>query len=168
MTIGSTKQRRHNTNKAKNEQIEQIWNILLIDYCLTSSEQYFSYVQDENEFNNILNSDNKEGVIGHCENMESCIRTKCLAYCSSYSLLNLQEVFKVHGVLHFPNTLPNMVHGQVFRIVNWDPRRRAPPIHHHGTHWTALWIWALLTFTGTQLNLTRSSCQLLLSWLTFL
>jgi hypothetical protein len=25
----------------------------LIDYCLTSSELYFSYIQDENEFNNI-------------------------------------------------------------------------------------------------------------------
>ena len=26
----------------------------MIDHCLTSSEQYFSYIQDENKFNNIL------------------------------------------------------------------------------------------------------------------
>jgi hypothetical protein len=33
----------------------------LIDDCLTSSDQYLSYIQDENKFYNILNPDRKEG-----------------------------------------------------------------------------------------------------------
>ena len=39
-------------------------DIQFIDYCLTSSEQYFSYIQDENRSNNIWQLYINEGKDG--------------------------------------------------------------------------------------------------------
>ena len=44
----------------------------LIDYCLTSSEQYFSYIKDENKFNNIKKKTAVKPVyIGHSRETEN-------------------------------------------------------------------------------------------------
>jgi hypothetical protein len=35
------------------ESLQVTWILIIIDYCLKFNEQYVSYIQDENKFNDI-------------------------------------------------------------------------------------------------------------------
>ena len=38
------------------------------------------------------------------------------------------DVFRVHGTLHSPDTLPNMIYGQAFHIKTWQPPTERTPL----------------------------------------
>ena len=86
----------------------------VIDDCLTSSDQYLSYILDENKFYNIINPDRKGGDMCqtgasafHCHREYMEIWTKMTQL---FFFLLDKEVFIVQGSWYSPDTLPNMVH----------------------------------------------------------
>jgi len=42
-----------------------------------------------------------------------------------------KEVFSLYGAWHSTNTLPNMVHGQAFHMITWQPHLRATLCQPH-------------------------------------
>ena len=64
-------------------------------------------------------------------------------------------IFNVRGVWSSPNTLPTMVHWQVFRFISWQPPpiAWAPLICHLRSSRAVLWVRALRTFTITELEI---------------
>ena len=116
-----------------------------IDYCITSSKKYSSYIQDDNKFNDILNQDTKEGEMGQPWKRFLTATRKILqgqinlVFCSGHNVptlfQNLQkEVLNLQGAWHSPNMLFTMVHGQV-SVLKPD-------------NTPALWVWTLATFTS--------------------
>jgi hypothetical protein len=105
----------------------------LIDYCLASSEQYFNYIQDENNINNIsklYRNKERDGSTGsttfewHWNSMKSWVRTNNLVFSDGYMHLLFfaiyQRGFSVKGAWNYPNNLPTMIHTQAFRIITWQ------------------------------------------------
>jgi hypothetical protein len=74
----------------------------LIDYCLTFSEQYFNYIQDEKKFNNIYKKyiETTEGWVKRVNDfwlpLKSWIGTKILSFVAApmrlLFFLNLQKM----------------------------------------------------------------------------
>ena len=72
-----------------------------------------------------------------------------LVFCSSALFRNLlRRFFSVEGVSNSLHMLPTMVHGQAFCIIAWQS-----PYPQPGTHWAALWVWNLGSFTKVDDNL---------------
>jgi len=73
----------------------------LIDYCLTCTKLYFSYIQDENTFNNNKNYIEMREEIGQPVRLltdtvfskETWVGTKNLVYCNGYNL-NVHILFQ--------------------------------------------------------------------------
>ena len=130
----------------------------MIDYCLTFGEQYVSYIQDENKFNNIYKLyRNKEGM--------------------GQRLLTATEKVWIVGqglkIYSFVVTTMNLVFSKIYKrgllcegsvtlskhathystrsgiITDNPPLRWLPTICHPGMDWAALWVLALWTFTST-------------------
>lgn len=65
-------------------------------------------------------------------------------FCSGYNALiyfrNLQDCSLTCKVIDtLLNTLPIILHGQLFRLIAWDPTtERAPRVHHIGSRMTAM------------------------------
>ena len=78
-------------------------NDWLIDYCWTSSE-YFSYIQDENKFNNRWQWYRYEGRIRPTVAMTfDCQGTKSEVFCSGYSfVISTKEFINVQLHTHCP------------------------------------------------------------------
>ena len=96
--------------------------------------------------------------------------------CACSFLKSTKEVFNVQGAWHSLNTLPTNVHGQAPPPLSRShTHREGSPMLHPCPHWAALWVWALGTFTNTQihrgwisfffLNTKRDSKNLLNSFL---
>jgi hypothetical protein len=128
----------------------------LIDYDLTSSDQYFTYIQDENRFNNISIQFNilmeiaqyiqltlkpfygrNEGEDGsttfhcHCRTVWRVgYERTTLSFVAATMRLLFFEIYKrglrVQGMWHSPNVLPTMVHGRSFHIYNPTPSWEIP------------------------------------------
>jgi hypothetical protein len=128
----------------------------LIDYDLTSSDQYFTYIQDENRFNNISIQFNilmeiaqyiqltLKPIYGRNEGEDGSTTFHChcrtiwrvgyerttLSFVAATMRLLFFEIYKrglrVQGMWHSPNVLPTMVHGRSFHIYNPTPSWEIP------------------------------------------
>jgi len=139
----------------------------LIDYCFAPSELYFSCIQDDNTFNNILNYIEMRDGMGELgqllmratENNGELDRDEknCLLQRlqSTYSFLNLQKrslAWRERGLLQTRYPPWSTVSGFPYYNLTTSPIERALHIHYPGTHWLAvLWLWALGIFTSTHL-----------------
>jgi hypothetical protein len=75
----------------------------------------------------------------------SYVRTDNLAFllrleCIHSEWKSTKEVFNVQGAWHFPNMLPNLVHGQAFPIITWQLPIKDIRVHHQGKCWAILWV----------------------------
>ena len=134
---------------------------LLIDCCLTSSEQYFSSIIYKNclEMREVMDQPyfdyhwgkgwincvltTTEGRDGSAvfwlplNKYGEMDREENVVFCSgnrSFSK-STKELFSVQRAWHSPNTLPTIVYGQVFCVTSipWQP---SPP----GMRWAVLWV----------------------------
>jgi len=122
------------------ENTKVLWT--LIDYFLrSSSKQYFSYIQDENNSINKKNdtemkkewSNRGNDFECHWKSVKSCVGTNIIVFCRVYFCIvckHTKEIFNVQRVWHSPNTLLTMVPG--------EGHREGTPILHVETHWAVL------------------------------
>ena len=112
----------------------------LIDYCLASSEQYFNYIQDENNINNIsklYRNKERDGSTGSTtfewrwNSVKSWVRTNNLVFSDGYMPLLFFAIYQrgvsVQGAWNYPNNLPTMIHNQDFRIITWQSSHISQP-----------------------------------------
>ena len=114
-------------------------------YWLTSSEQYFSYDEDENKLNayKIYTVRRNGSVIRindfwlPVKSMESWVVMQNVL-CSDNNVPTLFRNLQNRS----PNTLPTKVPNQSFRIISWQTHQERFPIYHPETCWAPLWVWA--------------------------
>ena len=105
----------------------------------------------------------RETFDSHWKGMESWMGMGNVVIWSRLQCANsFKEVFSVQGTWNSPNTLPTMVNDQAFRMIAWQSPStiEAPPNHHPAARWSALWTWALETFTSIQSTMCLIGCFL--------
>ena len=130
----------------------------LIDDCLTSSDQYLSYILDENKFYNIINPDRKGGDMCqtgasafHChrEYMEIWTKMTQLVF-FSFRQRGLYRAGIVVLSRHVTQYGPRSQASRIITCTTLLRNERASSIRYVGSHLAILKVWVLTTVTSTQ------------------